>query len=71
MFASSAFVPVAGLPGWLRLVAHINPLTYAVDAARHLALGSPVGSGALVAVALSLALAAIGSFVAVRGIRRP
>src|SRR5207249_288936 len=32
MFASSAFVPLASLPTWLKVVATINPLTYAVDA---------------------------------------
>lgn len=71
MFASSAFVPVAGLPSWLQAVAQVNPMTYAVDAARHLALGTAVGAGALTAVGLSLALAAVGAVVALRGIRRP
>jgi ABC-2 type transport system permease protein len=71
MFASSAFVPVSSLPTWLRVVADLNPMTYAVDAARHLALGAPVGSGALLAVGISLLLAAIGAAVAAAGIRRP
>jgi hypothetical protein len=34
MFASSAFVPVSGLPSWLQVIATINPLTYAINAAR-------------------------------------
>jgi ABC-2 type transport system permease protein len=71
MFASSAFVPVSSLPTWLRVVADLNPMTYAVDAARHLALGASVGSGALLAVGISLLLAAIGAAVAAAGIRRP
>lgn len=71
MFASSAFVPVAGLPAWLQAVAQVNPMTYAVDSARQLALGGAVGSGALTAIGLSLALAAVGAVVALRGIRRP
>lgn len=37
-FLSSAFVPVDTLPGWMRLVAQINPMTYAIDAMRSLIL---------------------------------
>lgn len=71
MFASSAFVPVGGLPGWLQVIARLNPLTYAVDAARQLALGTGVGLGALSAVGASLLLALVGSVFAARLIRRP
>jgi len=35
-FASNAIYPVALMPGWLRVVAAINPLTYQVDALRAL-----------------------------------
>jgi ABC transporter DrrB family efflux protein len=38
-FASSAFVPVATMPGWLQALANTNPITHAVDATRALALG--------------------------------
>jgi ABC-2 type transport system permease protein len=71
MFASSAFVPVDGLPGWLRVFATINPLTYAVDASRHLALAMPVGSGVVGALLASAGLLAVGLVTAVRGFRRP
>jgi ABC-2 type transport system permease protein len=71
MFASSAYVPVAHLPAWLRAVANVNPLTHAVDAARSLALGTPVGGAALGAVITALALAGVGAWVANRGFRRP
>jgi ABC-2 type transport system permease protein len=70
MFASSAFVPVSGLPGWLQAVAKVNPLTYAVDAARSLALAHPV-TGVAGALVTSGVIAAIGAFFAVRGFRRP
>jgi ABC-2 type transport system permease protein len=30
-FLSGALFPVAGLPGWLTVLTHLNPLTYAVD----------------------------------------
>jgi ABC-2 type transport system permease protein len=71
MFASSAFVPVDGLPAWLRVVATINPLTYAVDASRNLALAMPVGSGVFGALLASAGLLAVGAIAAVRGFRRP
>ncbi|WP_433269544.1 ABC transporter permease [Actinosynnema sp. CS-041913] len=70
MFASSAYVPVSGLPGWLQAVANVNPLTYAVDAARALALAHPV-TGVVGALATSAALAVVGWVFAVRGFRRP
>lgn len=71
MFASSAFVPMAALPNWLQLVAEINPLTYAIDASRHLALAMPVGTGVLSAAATSGLVLFLGAAAAVRGFRRP
>ncbi|PRW64196.1 ABC transporter permease [Actinopolyspora mortivallis] len=71
MFASSAFVPLDALPGWLRVVARVNPLTYAVDASRDLCLALPVGAGVWSAVGTSVVLLAIGAAFAVRGFRRP
>lgn len=35
-FASSAVYPLAIMPAWLKVVAHVNPLTYEVDALRAL-----------------------------------
>ncbi len=58
MFASSAYVPIASLPGWLQAVAKVNPLSYTVDAARGFALGSPsmgaLGKSVLIAAALAV-----------------
>ena len=71
MFASSAFVPIDGLPVWLRVVATINPLTYAVDASRNLALAMPVGAGVVGALAASVGLLVVGVVAAIRGFRRP
>jgi ABC-2 type transport system permease protein len=70
MFASSAYVPITGLPGWLQAIANVNPLTHAVDAARGLALAQPV-TGAFAAIATSLAIAAVGMAFAVKGFRKP
>lgn len=71
MFASSSFVPVDSLPTWLQVVATVNPLTYAVDASRNLALAMPVGNGMLGALAASAGLLVVGVVAAVRGFRRP
>jgi ABC transporter DrrB family efflux protein len=65
-FASSVFVPVASMPGWLQVIANLNPITQAVDAIRALALGGPTAGpvirallwiGAILAVTVPLASA--------------
>jgi ABC transporter DrrB family efflux protein len=43
VFASSAFVPVETLPGWLQSFAKVNPISLTVDAARELSRGVPFG----------------------------
>ena len=40
IFASGAFFPLNSVPGWLLAIARFNPLTYGVDAMRHLFLGA-------------------------------
>src|SRR4051794_37960135 len=42
-FASSALYPLSIMPDWLRVVAHANPLTYAVQGLRELLLGTGGG----------------------------
>jgi ABC transporter DrrB family efflux protein len=42
-FASSAFVPVFTMPGWLQAFAKVNPVTFTVDAVRSLFLGDTDG----------------------------
>jgi ABC-2 type transport system permease protein len=41
-FASSAIYPISVMPRWLQVIAHINPLTYQVDALRTLMLSHGV-----------------------------
>ena len=50
-FASSVFVPVATMPGWLQAFVRVNPVTVAADAARGLMLGGPVADPVLKAAA--------------------
>ncbi|MGH3897369.1 MAG: ABC transporter permease [Pseudonocardiaceae bacterium] len=71
MFASSAFVPIAELPPWMQVIATVNPLTYAVDAARGWVLADPV-VGATVSALVIAAVLTIGSAaIATWGVRRP
>jgi len=52
LFLSSAFLPLESLPGWIRTVATLNPVTYGVDAARAIILDADV----LTAIDVSLGL---------------
>jgi ABC-2 type transport system permease protein len=73
MFASSAYVPLESLPGWLQAIAKVNPLSYTVQAARSYALGEPASNAALKAALVAAALAAIsitGATIAYRRIDR-
>jgi ABC transporter DrrB family efflux protein len=50
VFASSIFVPLATLPGWLEAIAKVSPVTLTADAARSLALtGTPASLGGALA----------------------
>ena len=42
VFASSVFVPVSTLPGWLQPIAKVSPVTLTADAARNFALAGGV-----------------------------
>ncbi len=54
-FASSAIYPIAIMPVWLQVLAHLNPLTYQVDALRVLMVS---GGTAAFPIALDLAVLA-------------
>ncbi|MEV7213714.1 ABC transporter permease [Kitasatospora cineracea] len=44
VFASSAFVPTATMPGWLQVFANHQPVTITAGAVRALMIGGPVGT---------------------------
>jgi ABC transporter DrrB family efflux protein len=46
-FVSSAFVPIASMPGWLQAFAQNQPVTVVIDTMRYLALGSAPGATSL------------------------
>lgn len=66
-FLSGIFYPVATLPAPMRVLAHVNPLTYGVDLLRYGLLGSaeipPARSALLLAVLAALAVAAAAALV--------
>jgi len=46
-FASSTFVPILTMPGWLQAFVKVNPISQLVDAVRGLLLGSSTVTGSL------------------------
>lgn len=69
-FASSAFVPVASMPGWLQAFARNQPVTAAVDATRALVIGGPTAGPVLRTALWSVGLLAVLAPLAVRRYRR-
>jgi ABC-2 type transport system permease protein len=57
-FGSNALYPLDLMPGWLRTISHVNPLSYEVDALRHLLIGTP--GNLLLDMAVLLVAAAAG-----------
>ncbi len=55
-FLSSAFVPLEALPGWMRAVALVNPMTWAIGGMRELVAGGGT------ALSLAEAFGALGLF---------
>lgn len=55
-FASSAFVPTAGMPRVLKAFAENQPITQVIAAVRALILGTPMGNHAILAIVWSLVI---------------
>ena len=70
VFASSAFVPVSSMPGWLQVFAKHQPVTAVVDAARDLTLGGPARHDVLIALAWIIGIVAVCAPIAVAKYRR-
>jgi len=65
-FASNALYPVAIMPGWLRVLSRVNPLSYEVDALRGMLIGTSAHLGedfAVLALAVVTGVAAASSLV--------
>ncbi|MFJ8072506.1 ABC transporter permease [Streptomyces sp. NPDC096176] len=57
---SSAFTPIDAMPGWFQPIAEYQPFTPAIETLRGLLLGTEIGHNGWLAVAWSIALAALG-----------
>lgn len=58
-FASNALYPVDVMPGWVRAISTVNPLTYQVNALRGLLLGTPANLAVDFAVLVVAATAGV------------
>jgi ABC-2 type transport system permease protein len=67
-FASSAFVPVSSMPGWLQAFAAHQPVSVVVDACRHLMVGGP--GSPLAAMAWTIGMLVVLIPLAVRKYRK-
>jgi ABC-2 type transport system permease protein len=64
LFASNALYPLAVLPGWMRVIVLLNPVTYLVDAVRALAFGVSPTLPLALSVGVVLLFAALGTWFA-------
>ncbi len=70
VFASSAFVPVSSMPGWLQVFASHQPVSVTASAARALMLGGPTLTYVLQSLAWCVGLVAVCAPLAVLLYRR-
>lgn len=69
-FVSSAFVPIASMPGWLQAFAKNQPVTIVISEMRSMALGGPLVLHAWQSVAWLAGIAAVFVYLAVGAYRR-
>jgi ABC transporter DrrB family efflux protein len=70
VFASSAFVPVETMPGWLQVFAEHQPVSVTASAVRALTLGGPVSADVWQSLAWCVGILAVFAPIAVRLYRR-
>lgn len=70
VFASSAFVPVESMPGWLQVFAENQPVSVTASAVRALVLGGPTADYVLQSVAWSVGIILVFAPIAVRRFRK-
>jgi ABC-type multidrug transport system permease subunit len=69
VFASSAFVPVESMPGWLQAFAEHQPVTLTASAVRSLTIGGPAGADVWQAIAWDVGILLVFGWIAVRAYR--
>jgi ABC-2 type transport system permease protein/oleandomycin transport system permease protein len=70
VFASSAFVPVTTMPGWLQAFAEHQPVSVTASAIRALVIGGPTATYVWQSLAWIVAIIAVAAPIAVRLYRR-
>ncbi len=70
IFASSAFVPVSTMPGWLQPWAEHQPVSVVVNAARALTVGGATTSLVLQSIAWIVGIVVVFAPIAVHKYRR-
>ena len=70
VFASSAFVPVQSMPGWLQVFSRNQPVSVVVDAIRALSQGGPTTRFVMQALMWTVAILSVFGPLAVRRYRR-
>ena len=56
MFVSSAFAPLDTMPGWMRALANVNPVSHATDALRGAVLGTATAADIVTALVAATAM---------------
>ncbi len=69
-FASSVYVPIQTMPGWMQAFAKANPVTVAVDALRALLIDGPATTPVLRALAWTVCILTVFATLAIRQYRR-
>jgi ABC-2 type transport system permease protein/oleandomycin transport system permease protein len=69
-FLSSAFVPIATMPGWLQAFANNQPVTYVVNTMRALALGGPIEANLWKSIVWLVGIFVVFAPLAVRAYKR-
>jgi ABC transporter DrrB family efflux protein len=70
VFASSSFVAVSSMPGWLQVFARNQPVSVTVDAVRALTYGGPTTHFVLLSVAWSVGMVAVLAPLAIQRYRK-
>jgi ABC-2 type transport system permease protein len=70
LLLAGVLLPLEGAPGWLQTASDLNPLTYVVEAARHLFAGSFPADTVAAGFAGAAVVAALGLVVGLRAMRR-
>lgn len=69
-FASSAFVPTAGMPKYLRIFAENQPVTHVIETIRGLLVGTPIGNHGWLALVWCLGILLVSIIAASTIFRR-